>query len=92
MTLPYERGALLPDTAADVAKLRAAWRIVALPARDGTLYDFTGLERSLELGDVQPGMLDDDLAPALVGDRLTGSRWSTWAASRAATTSSWRTA
>ena len=24
MTLPYERGALLPDTAADVAKLRAA--------------------------------------------------------------------
>jgi L-seryl-tRNA(Ser) seleniumtransferase len=72
VTLPYERGALLPDTAADVAKLRAAWRIVARRQRDGTLYDFTGLERSLELGDVQPGMLDDDLAPALVGDRLTG--------------------
>ena len=72
MTLPYERGALLPDTAADVAKLRAAWRIVARRQRDGTLYDFTGLERSLELGDVEPGMLDDDLAPALVGDRLTG--------------------
>jgi L-seryl-tRNA(Ser) seleniumtransferase len=71
VTLPYERGALLPDTAADVAKLRAAWRIVARRQRDGTLYDFTGLERSLELGDVEPGMLDDDLAPALVGDRLT---------------------
>jgi L-seryl-tRNA(Ser) seleniumtransferase len=72
VTLPYERGALLPDTAADVAKLRAAWRIVARRQRDGTLYDFTGLERSLELGDVEPGMLDDDLAPALLGDRLTG--------------------
>jgi L-seryl-tRNA(Ser) seleniumtransferase len=71
VTLPYERGALLPDTASDVAKLRAAWRIVASRQRDGTLYDFTGLERSLELGDVEPGMLDDDVAPALVGDRLT---------------------
>ena len=29
MTLPYERGSLLPDTDADVAKLRAAWRVVA---------------------------------------------------------------
>jgi L-seryl-tRNA(Ser) seleniumtransferase len=71
VSLPYERGALLADTAADVAKLRAAWRIVARRQREGTLYDFTGLERSLEFGDVEPGMLDDDLAPALVGDRLT---------------------
>ena len=71
MTLPYERGALLPDTAADVAKLRAAWQIIARRQRDGTLYDFTGLQRSLELGDVEPGMLHDDFAPALVGERLT---------------------
>lgn len=71
MSLPYERGALLPDTAADVAKLREAWRIVARRQREGTLFDFTGLERSLELGDVEPGMLDDDVAPALVGDRMT---------------------
>ena len=28
MSLPYERGSLLPDTAADMAKLRAAWRFV----------------------------------------------------------------
>ena len=71
MSLPYERGALLPDTAADVAKLRAAWRIVERRQREGTLFNFTGLERSLELGGAEPGMLDDDLAPALVGDRLT---------------------
>jgi L-seryl-tRNA(Ser) seleniumtransferase len=71
VSLPYERGALLPDTAADVAKLRAAWRIVERRQREGTLFNFTGLERSLVLGDAEPGMLDDDLAPALVGDRLT---------------------
>ena len=71
MSLPYARGELLPDTAADVAKLRAAWRIVERRQREGTLFDFTGLERSLDLGDTDPAILDDELAPALVGDRLT---------------------
>jgi L-seryl-tRNA(Ser) seleniumtransferase len=71
VSLPYERGELLPDTAADVAKLRAAWRIVERRQREGSLYDFTGLERSLDVGDVEPAILDDELAPALVGDRLT---------------------
>jgi L-seryl-tRNA(Ser) seleniumtransferase len=71
VSLPYERGALLPDTAADVAKLRTAWRIVERRQREGTLFNFSGLERSLVLGGVESGMLDDDLAPALVGDRLT---------------------
>ena len=37
MSLPYERGSLLPDTAADMAKLRAAWRIVERRHGDGTL-------------------------------------------------------
>jgi L-seryl-tRNA(Ser) seleniumtransferase len=71
VSLPYARGELLPDTAADVAKLRAAWRIVERRQREGTLFDFTGLERSLDLGDTNPAILDDELAPALVGDRLT---------------------
>jgi L-seryl-tRNA(Ser) seleniumtransferase len=71
VSLPYARGELLPDTAADVAKLRAAWRIVERRQREGTLFDFTGLERSLDLGDTDPAILDDELAPALVGDRLT---------------------
>jgi L-seryl-tRNA(Ser) seleniumtransferase len=71
VSLPYERGALLPDTAADVAKLRAAWRIVERRQREGTLFNFTGLERSLVLGGAEEGTLDDDVAPALVGDRLT---------------------
>jgi L-seryl-tRNA(Ser) seleniumtransferase len=71
VTLPYVRGELLPDTAADVAKLRAAWQIVAERRRAGTLFNFTGLDRSLELDGVDVALLDDDLAPALVGDRLT---------------------
>ena len=71
MTLPYVRGELLPDTAADVAKLRAAWRIVAERRPAGTLFNFSGLDRSLELDGVDVELMDDDLAPALVGDRLT---------------------
>ena len=71
MSLPYERGSLLPDTAADLAKLRAAWRIVERRHGEGTLFNFTGLERSLDLGGADAAVLDDDLAPALFGDRLT---------------------
>jgi L-seryl-tRNA(Ser) seleniumtransferase len=65
--LPYARGEILASTADDFAKLRAAWRIVQRRHADGTLFDFTGLTRSLE--PVEP--LDDELAPALVGERLT---------------------
>ena len=66
--LPYARGQVLADTADDVAKLRAAWRIVERRHRDGTLFDFSGLVRSFE---PTAGPFDDELAPALFGDRLT---------------------
>ena len=69
--LPYARGSILPSTAHDVAKIRAAWRIVERRQRDGTLFDFTGLERSLALGDASAELLDDELAPAVYGERLT---------------------
>jgi L-seryl-tRNA(Ser) seleniumtransferase len=65
--LPYERGAVLTGTRADFAKLRAAWRIVERRSRDGGLFDFTGLVRSLDVGD---DVLDDELSPALYGERL----------------------
>lgn len=71
MTLPYERGALLRDTDDDVAKLRAAWRVVERRHADGTLFDFSGLERSLDVGDAPKASLHDDLAPALYGERMT---------------------
>ncbi len=71
MSLPYARGALLPDTAADVAKLQRAWTIVARRRADGTLHNFTGLERSLDVDPADLEVMDDDLAPAIVGERLT---------------------
>jgi L-seryl-tRNA(Ser) seleniumtransferase len=70
-TLPYARGKILRDTDDDVAKLRVAWRVVERRHREGTLFDFSGLERSLDVGDAPPSSLHDDLAPALVGERLT---------------------
>jgi L-seryl-tRNA(Ser) seleniumtransferase len=63
--LPYDRGQLLAGTEDDLAKLRKAWRIIA--SRE--VFDFTGLERSLELPQDQRA-LDDELAPALYWDRL----------------------
>jgi L-seryl-tRNA(Ser) seleniumtransferase len=66
--LPYARGQVLASTADDFAKLRAAWRIVERRHADGTLFDFTGLVRSFE---AEAGPFDDELAPALLGDRLT---------------------
>jgi L-seryl-tRNA(Ser) seleniumtransferase len=66
--LPYERGQLIRSTADDVAKLTAARRIVAERYAAGTLFDFTGLDRALEAPADAP--LDDELAPALYGERL----------------------
>src|SRR5688572_10565535 len=54
-----------------MAKLRAAWRIVERRQPEGTLFNFSGLERSLDLGGADSAVLDDDLAPALFGVRLT---------------------
>jgi L-seryl-tRNA(Ser) seleniumtransferase len=68
--LPYARGRILRGTADDSAKLRVAWRHVERHHRAGSLYDFTGLERSLVLPDVDPVLLDDELAPAFFGQRL----------------------
>src|SRR6266550_8185427 len=68
--LPYARGDILRGTADDHAKLRRAWRIVEERHRAGTLYNFTGLERSLVPGDADPALFDDELAPAFYGERL----------------------
>jgi L-seryl-tRNA(Ser) seleniumtransferase len=64
---PYAPGAVLRDTGDHLAKLRTAWRVFA----ERPVFDFTGLERSLGLGDTPPEHLDDELAPALYGERLT---------------------
>ena len=67
--LPYERGAMLRGTEDDFAKLQVAWRVVAARHAEGSLYDFTGLVRSMLAGaDGEP--LDDELAPAVHWDLL----------------------
>jgi L-seryl-tRNA(Ser) seleniumtransferase len=70
--LPYERGTLLRSTSDDHAKLREAWRVIR-ERRDAGLpvVNLSGLERGFDAGDVEPGLLDDELAPALLGGRLT---------------------
>lgn len=68
--LPYARGQILRGTADDSAKLRLAWRLVERHHRAGRFYNFTGLERSLVLGEANPTLLDDELAPAFYGGRL----------------------
>jgi L-seryl-tRNA(Ser) seleniumtransferase len=69
--LPYERGTLLRSTSDDHAKLREAWRVVRERREAGLpVVNLTGLERGFDAGDVEPGLLDDELAPALLGSRL----------------------
>ena len=69
--LPYERGEIVSDTRDDHAKLREAWRVVR--ARRGAglpVVNLTGLERGLDPAGVEPDLLDDELAPALLGERF----------------------
>jgi L-seryl-tRNA(Ser) seleniumtransferase len=72
--LPYARGTVVTSTADDLRKLRHAWRIIeARIAKDGpdALYNFTGLERALHVAPADLPFLDDEVAPALYGERLT---------------------
>ncbi len=72
--LPYARGAILTSTADDYAKLRHAWRIIAVRIeKDGpeSVFNFTGLERGLRMDPSDLPFADDELAPALYLDRLT---------------------
>ena len=59
--LPYARGEILRGTADDSSKLRA-WRHVERHHRAGRLYDFTGLERSLVLGETDTDPADEGKA------------------------------
>ncbi|MDQ3875008.1 MAG: hypothetical protein M3322_05575 [Actinomycetota bacterium] len=69
--LPYARGEILRSTEDDLAKLRRAWREVS--RRHGArepLYNFSGLERSLRIEPEMLALMDDELAPALLLDRV----------------------
>ncbi|MDX1527349.1 MAG: hypothetical protein R3337_01905, partial [Gammaproteobacteria bacterium] len=72
--LPYARGAFIRDTADDLAKLRHAWRLLKgrIDAQGlDAVYNFSGLDRRLDLDDVDLNFLDDEIAPAVYVDDLT---------------------
>jgi len=72
-TLPYARGRILASTEDDFKKLQRAWRVVARRIASGgaeSVFNFSGLERSLPLEAQDLPFADDELAPALHLDRL----------------------
>lgn len=72
--LPYARGKIITSTQDDVVKLHAAWQLIAQRIQahgPGAVFNLSGLERSFP-GEVEDRwLLDDELAPALYGERLT---------------------
>lgn len=71
--LPYARGRILSGTEDDISKLRRAWRIIERRVqKDGleSVFNFSGLERSLPLEAPELPLADDEIAPALYGERL----------------------
>lgn len=69
--LPYDRGTIVSDTRDDHAKLREAWSVVRDRLDAGLpVVNLTGLERTFDTAGVDPGLLDDELAPAIVGERF----------------------
>ena len=65
------RGELLRSTADDLLKLRKAWREIARRRAAGEpVWNFTGLERSLRVEASALELMDDELAAALLSERV----------------------
>ena len=67
--LPYARGEILRSTEDDFRKLERAQVVIARRGVEA-VFNFTGLERSLPLGADELALADDELAPALYGERF----------------------
>lgn len=67
--LPYARGGILTSTEDEFRKLRRAWRVIQERGPD-SVFNFSGLERSLPLEAEDLRFADDELAPALYLDRF----------------------
>lgn len=68
--LPYARGKILASTEDDFRKLRHAWAIIRAHGPEA-IFIFTGLEHGLPMTPEEIRFADDEIAPALFGDRLT---------------------
>ena len=69
--LPYARGALLPTTADDIAKLKVAWSHIRRRREEQgaeAVYLLSGLERNLQLDEVDLTVMDDEIASAVFTD------------------------
>jgi len=72
--LPYARGAILPTTADDIAKLKVAWSHIRRRRAElgaDAVYLLSGLERNLQLDEVDLSIMDDEIASALFTEEVT---------------------
>jgi L-seryl-tRNA(Ser) seleniumtransferase len=67
--LPYARGRILADSAADFRKLEVAWSLIRRHGADA-VHIFTGLEHGLPMTAGELAFADDEIAPALCFERL----------------------
>ena len=68
--LSYARGSILSSTEDDYRKLRHAWALIRAHGPEA-VFGFTGLEHGLAMTADEIRVADDEIAPALYGDRLT---------------------
>ena len=68
-SLPYARGTILASTADDYRKLERAYALIRQRGAEH-VFVFTGLEHALPMEPEDLKFADDELAPALWGDRL----------------------
>lgn len=71
--LTYARGDLLPDTSADIAKLKVAQGHISERRKAqgaDAVYLLSGLERNLQMDEVDLSIMDDEIAAALYSDEL----------------------
>ncbi len=71
--LPYAHGAIIQDSRDDHRKLRQAWHHIAQREQSlglDAVYNLSGLDRRYEAAPESFSLMDDELAPALLGGRL----------------------
>ena len=71
--LPYAYGEYIRSSKDDHVKLRQVWRLIEQRANQkglGDVHNFSGLERRFEASPDDAELLDDELAPAFMADRL----------------------
>ncbi|MBT5297554.1 MAG: hypothetical protein HOB37_05710 [Rhodospirillaceae bacterium] len=72
--LSYARGQILPATADDIVKLKVAWEHIRrrrAELGEASVYLLSGLERNLQLDEIDLSIMDDEIASALFTDDVT---------------------